>query len=81
MTIEEYRKTQADREVRNMMRLHEKSEHIYATGMGQARREGLAEGMEKGEAKGKVGAAHKMLLAGMERGDIARILELPENSF
>jgi predicted transposase/invertase (TIGR01784 family) len=81
MTIDEYRKTVADQKVLNMIRLREKSEHIYATKMCQARREGLAEGEAKGKAEGKIEAAQKLLQSGLAREEIARRLELPEDGF
>jgi len=85
MTIDEYRKTVADQKVLNMIRLREKSEHIYASKIAQAESEGLekglAEGEVRGEIKGTIGAAKKLLRAGKPREEIARILEVPEDSF
>ena len=41
----------------------------------------IKKGIEKGIEKGKIESAKKMLLAGIERKEVARILEIGENEF
>ena len=50
-------------------------------GLEEGMRKGMKEGIEKGIEKGKIEAARKMLSAGIERKEIARILEIGENEF
>ncbi len=46
-----------------------------------ARIKGIEEGIKKGIEKGKIDSARKMLQAGIDRKEIARILEIEENKF
>ena len=46
-----------------------------------ARIKGIEEGRKEGIEEGKIESARKMLLAGMGRKEIARILEIGENEF
>jgi len=66
-------------EVRPMLltNLEKFEKKIYNTGM----KEGIEKGIEKGKMEGKIECARKMLLAGIERKEVARILEIGENEF
>ena len=74
MTIEEYRKTTADRKLLESIRLREKSEYMHTTSMAQARRKGLAEGLaeEREKAEKELAKAEKRRLE--EKHEIARRL-------
>jgi predicted transposase/invertase (TIGR01784 family) len=53
MAIDAYRKTLADRKVRNMLHLREKAELMTATKIALAREEGKAEGKAEGREEGR----------------------------
>jgi len=54
---------------------------IFKKGKKEGREEGKKEGREEGIKKGKIESARKMLMAGMDRKEIAGILEINEQEF
>ena len=93
MAIKQMKQALADRRLKEIINMREKAELDELSRIANARYEGKIEGLKEGELKGKIEglkegelkgkieAAQKLLTTGMNKNEIAKLLNINENLF
>ena len=81
MAIKQMKQALADRRLKEIINMREKAELDELSRIANARYEGKIEGLKEGELKGKIESAQKLLKTGMDKNEIAKLLDINENLF